>query len=496
MSDKKFFSIRKKLILFLLFLVIAMSAVSYIVYINSFNTTNGFIVLMRNLIVLNNLSNNINLMQQNLEEYINIKTGEALDKYNSCYYNLIKEIENFSLDFTSENEYMAFNNIKGMVVTYAEEADKTIWASRGRDAGKALIHMNECRKIYGFMEEQIKYLVLSCLSRNEIIFYALIKSMSRVQTIIILFILGTAALTMIFAVAFSRDVTRPILELTESAKSVSMGNFDIKTVKSNGKDEISILASAFNMMASNIKRLIDEIKEKAEIESKLRQREVENLEISNLLKETELRALQSQINPHFLFNTLSCIANTALIEGADNTCDLLESVSDLLRYNLRQIDKEVKLQDEVRNLNTYVFIQKARYKNRVNFELSIEDESLLQLPIPCLTLQPIVENAFIHGIEKCEKPGKVFVNIYESNNRVIVEISDTGMGMDEETVKKILSDEEGEESNLKGHTTGIGIKNVIKRLKLFYGVNDIIHIESAINMGTKVILSLPSEISR
>jgi len=422
-----------------------------------------------------------------------MKTGEALDKYSLYYDNLTREIEHFSLDFTSESEYMAFNNIKGMAITYAEEADQAIWAGRGRDAGKALIHMNECRKISRYMKEQIKYLVLSCLSRNEVIFNTLIKNMGHVQTIIILFILITSVLTMIFAVAFSKNVTRPILELTKSAKSVSMGIFDIEEIKPTGNDEISILGSAFNMMASNIKRLIDEIKEKAEIESKLKQREVENLEISNLLKETELKALQSQINPHFLFNTLSCIANTALIEGAEETCDLLESVSDLLRYNLRRIDKEVKLEDEIQNLKTYIFIQKARYKNRVNFELYIEDESLLQLPIPCLTLQPIVENAFIHGIEKREKPGRVTVSIYENDNRVVIEISDTGVGMDEKTVQAILSDEDSEESNLKGHTTGIGIKNVIKRIKLFYGVNDIIRIESAVNVGTNIILSLPFE---
>lgn len=491
MSGGEFFSVRKKMILFLLFLIITMSAVSYIVYVNSSNTTNGFIILMRNLMVLNNLTNNINLMQKNLEEYLDMKTGEALDKYSSSYYNLLKEIKYFSLDFASEDEYMAFNNIRGMVITYEKEADQAIWASRGRDAGKSLVHKNECRKTSGYMEEQIKYLVLSYLSRNELIFNTLVKSMSRVQTIIIFFILGTGVLTIIFAVVFSRDITRPILDLTQLAKSVSIGDFDIGAVRSDGKDEISILASAFNMMASNIKILINEIKEKADIESKLKQREVENLEISNLLKETELKALQSQINPHFLFNTLSCISKTALIEGADNTCDLLESVSDLLRYNLRQIDKEVTLEDELRNLKAYVFIQKARYRNRVKFELNIEDESLLKLPIPCLTLQPIVENAFIHGIENCEKPGVVSVNIYDINNKAVIEISDTGTGMHEGKIEAILSDKNDEVSNPEGHTTGIGIKNMIKRLKLFYGINDIVHIKSAVNKGTKVILSLP-----
>ena len=489
--DAKFFSIRKKLILFLLFLIITMSAVSCIVYVNSSNTTNRFIILMRNLIILNNLTNNINLMQKNLEEYLNMKAGEALDKYNSSYDSLLKGIKPFSLDFTSEDEYAAFNNIRGMVITYGEEAGQAIWASRGRDAGKSFVHMNECRKISGYMKEQIKYLVLSYLSRNELIFNTLVESMDRVQTIIVFFILGTGVLTIIFAVIFSRGITRPILDLTRSAKRVSIGDFDIGAVKSDENDEISILAAAFNMMASNIKRLIDEIKEKADVERKLKQREVENLEISNLLKETELKALQSQINPHFLFNTLSCVAQTALIEGADNTCDLLESVSDLLRYNLRRIDKEVMLEDEVRNLKVYVFIQKARYRNRMNFELNIKDESLLKLAMPCLTLQPIVENAFIHGIENCEKPGEVAVNIYEDNNKVIIEISDTGAGMDEGKIEAILADENNEASNPRGHTTGIGIKNVIKRLRLFYGINDVIHIKSAINEGTRVILSLP-----
>lgn len=496
-TSKNFFGIRQKLILFFLFLIMMMTAVSYIIYINSSNTANRFRALMYNVVVLNNILNNINTTQYNLEEYLTLKTSETLNKLNASYDNLYRDINSYSLSFSSEEEYLAFKNIKGMIISFGEEVDKAIWASRGRDIGKALVHFNEARKISNCMEENIKFLVLRYLSGSENIYFSLIKDSTRAQTIIILFIIGTAAIMVIYAIVFSRDITGPILDLTQAAKKVSKGEFNINEVNVVGNDEISILTSAFNMMIVNIKKFIDEIKEKANIEKKLQLREMENLKMNNLLRETEFKALQSQINPHFLFNTLSCISQTAVIEGADETYNLLESVSDMLRYNLRRIDKEVTLEDEITNLKRYVFIQKARYRNRVNFELNIQDEKLLKIPIPCLTLQPIVENSFIHGVEKCEKPGKISVDIFENEGSVIIEISDTGVGMNREKIDAILSNDPSDDLNVKGQTTGIGIRNVIKRLRMFYNSHDVIDIESEEGKGTKVILTLPySEVNR
>jgi len=286
-------------------------------------------------------------------------------------------------------------------------------------------------------------------------------------------------LLLLFAYWFALSITRPVQKLTQAAKELSRGHFDQK-IEVTSNDEIAFLAKMFERMRVNINNLITEIQQKAQLENELQQNKL-------LLQESRYRSLQSQIHPHFLFNTLDTLSKKAYLEGAAETSDLLASVAGLLRYNLRRMDRSVTLYEEVRVLRQYMDIQSARFADRLRFVEEI-DESCLYVQIPGLTLQPIVENAVIHAVEPMEDGGTIVFRAREDGDRVRVEIADDGPGMPEDKIAQLLR---GSTMETEGHTTGIGIGNVVQRLRLFYGQDDVFDIESKPRSGTKVVLRLP-----
>jgi sensor histidine kinase YesM len=197
--------------------------------------------------------------------------------------------------------------------------------------------------------------------------------------------------------------------------------------------------------------------------------------------------LQSQINPHFLFNTLNTLSKKAYLDGSEETSDLLVSVADLLRYNLKRVGRSVTLYEEVIVIKQYMDIQKARFTERLQFHMEI-DESCLHVQIPGLTLQPIVENAVIHAIEPKEDGGVIWFRIIDGTDKVTIEIEDDGVGMAEHKIQQILMENFVQ---MEGHSTGIGFSNVVKRLRLFFGFEEVIDIESGKGRGTKVVLKIP-----
>jgi len=218
--------------------------------------------------------------------------------------------------------------------------------------------------------------------------------------------------------------------------------------------------------------LLDEIKEK--------------MKLTELLKNMEIKALQSQINPHFLFNTLNTIARMALMENAPFTENLIYSISDLLRYSLKNANNMVTIESEITNLEKYFYIQKTRFNDRFDYEIDIEP-SLLHFKIPVMTLQPLVENSIIHGLKNMKINGKVKIigNRYD-DNCLTIEIFDNGVGIDENKLKTIFSPESSYES-----TTGLGIQNVDSRLKNFFGDEYGIKIGSTKGIGTSAIIKVP-----
>ncbi|UZW12620.1 PocR ligand-binding domain-containing protein [Clostridium pasteurianum] len=205
------------------------------------------------------------------------------------------------------------------------------------------------------------------------------------------------------------------------------------------------------------------------------------------LKDAQLKALQSQINPHFLFNILNSISALALIEGAPKTQEVVCDLSEILRYTLRKTNQVSQLGDEISYVKSYLNLQKIRFDSRLNFNITIE-ENCKNIKVPFMIIQPFVENSIIHGIETKESGGLIEINIYEEGNSTVIAIKDDGIGIDKNKLESI--------NNINGRyiqntaSNGIGINNVLQRIDYFYGDKYYFNINSKKNKGTKVKIVL------
>jgi sensor histidine kinase YesM len=225
-------------------------------------------------------------------------------------------------------------------------------------------------------------------------------------------------------------------------------------------------------------RLVEELKTTSELREDLR--------------EMELRALQSQVNPHFLFNTLATIAAQSTLETAPRTTQLTLALSRLLRYNLRRIRDTVTLREELASVRDYLLIQEARLEGRLRVEVQAPQD-VLETRIPVLSVQPLVENAILHGLEAAGD-GLLRLAARRVRGDVEIEVYDNGQGMDPERLRQVL--EQKELGTGSGHTTGLGLYSVNKRLQYFFGPEYGLSIESRPGRGTRVVIRLPFAPSR
>jgi sensor histidine kinase YesM len=207
------------------------------------------------------------------------------------------------------------------------------------------------------------------------------------------------------------------------------------------------------------------------------------------LKEADLKALQAQINPHFLFNVLNTIGRLALLEGADKTQEMIYAFSDMMRYTLKkEKNNVVTLKEEMEHVQNYLAIQKMRLGNRLDYSVKIDQEAE-DIFCPFMTIQPFVENAIIHAIEPNAKGGKVRI-IAKANKEIVeLKILDDGVGIPKDRIDKILDgsyESGGQEKN-----TGIGINNANKRLMYYYGVDYGVDIQSVPEEGTEITINIP-----
>ncbi|MBB6635838.1 sensor histidine kinase [Cohnella thailandensis] len=378
----------------------------------------------------------------------------------------------------AENDF-ALASYMNLIDSLVETTDRSILFLSEKETEESTSAFSEATRISKYISEMTLTLLDTELKTYDRFYRGIIEQSTELKKFGIWMLLSITFLLLFFTYWFSKSITRPVLKLTQAAKELSRGRFDLQ-VEVTSNDEISFLAKMFERMRVNINNLIQEIQQKAQLENELQQNKL-------MLQESQLRSLQSQINPHFLFNTLDTLSKKAYLEGSEETSDLLANVAGLLRYNLKRLDRSVTLYDEVKVLRQYMEIQKARFTDRLHFHADI-NEWCLYVELPGMTLQPIVENAVIHAVEPLEDGGTIEFTIADYGERVRIEISDNGPGMPESKIKEIL-EERAEQT--EGHSTGIGFSNVVRRLRIFYGREDIIEIESGPGLGTKVILLIP-----
>ena len=220
----------------------------------------------------------------------------------------------------------------------------------------------------------------------------------------------------------------------------------------------------------------------------MQQRQVQ-LETERLLSQAEFKALQSQINPHFLFNTLGAISQLAIVDGSERTADAIFSLSALFRRSLNSRDASPQLRDELAGIDEYLNIKRLLYRDRIRYVRDV-DPACLSLRVPLFTLQPIVENALLHGLEPKPEGGTLTLSIRQERGFVVIRVQDDGCGCDAETAERIR---QGKTNAGRSDLTGIGMRNVIGRLTSHFGPQFHWSFESMPGQGTCVTLCLPMQ---
>ncbi|MCD8097468.1 MAG: histidine kinase [Lachnospiraceae bacterium] len=210
-------------------------------------------------------------------------------------------------------------------------------------------------------------------------------------------------------------------------------------------------------------------------------------------KQAQYLALQNQINPHFLYNTLDCIRSEAVIQGIDVIADMTESLSTYFRYTISDLDKLARVSAELENVRNYYTIRHYRFGDRLSLKIDMGEDTVIipRLYMPKLTLQPIVENAIFHGIERKVGPGEVIIQLTLTQRRLIIKVSDNGVGMSEEALVALNDKLTQNADTVEREKGGIAIANVNKRIKLLFGEEYGIYIRSAPDAGIDVYVTLP-----
>ncbi|MEK5036972.1 sensor histidine kinase [Sporosarcina sp. FSL K6-3457] len=414
----------------------------------------------------------------NLNNYLVSPTDQHKQQIKKSI-DVIQEVQQDVAELRNAENTFSVTNYIHLIDSLIETTNRFIVFSEEQEMEGSTKEFNEANRISMYISEMTLTILDRELKSSNRFYRDIIEQSEELEKLGIWLLLLMTVVLLLATYWFSLSITRPVHQLTKAANELSQGRFNqLIEVKSN--DEIAFLAKTFDKMRININDLIVEIQQKAQLEHELQQSKL-------LLKESQFKSLQSQINPHFLFNTLNTLSKKAYLDGAEETSDLIVSVAGLLRYNLKRIDRSVTLFEEVVVLKQYMDIQKARFRDRLQFKLDI-DESCLQVKIPGLTLQPIIENAVIHAIEPEENGGIIWFRIKRDDSSVIIEIEDSGKGMTLEKVEQLLK---GNVVPTEGHSTGIGFQNVVKRLHLFYGAENLVTIDSREGRGTRVVIQIP-----
>ncbi len=329
-----------------------------------------------------------------------------------------------------------------------------------------------------YMEYQNNYIFYSEDTTNHnIICYMLPVSnwYSQIQTIRVVTLVFCATLLFgmfpLFVVA-TTIISKPLNRLYHSMIKFKEGDFN-QRVEVTSYDEIGEVSECFNQMVEDIKQLIDK-----------------NYVMVLRERQSELDALQAQINPHFLYNTLDSLYWQAVSANSNELAEDIFSLSQLFRLVLSQGQSEIPIAKERDLIFHYLQIQKMRFKRKLNFSINLE-EAILGFTIPKLIIQPFVENAIVHGLERTGEAGSIEIEGYLAEGNIILEIKDNGVGMTQEQVKEIFEKEEG-----KGYSSQrIGryaIKNIIERLNLKYHHDFKLQIQSTVGVGTSVTIVLPA----
>lgn len=357
---------------------------------------------------------------------------------------------------------VSIGSLEGKDVEYYNEISAKIQTTSSGDVAKLL---TTSKRVF-FQVPQKKYnmdayslMPRSLLVQNQ-------KALTKNLIFIALIMIIAAA---ILTILVSRGLTKPLDKLMQTIERIKGGETHLR-VDVHNKDEVGILGQSFNEMLDQMEVLISQ-----EYETKL------------LLNRAEYKALQAQINPHFLYNTLDTMSSIAQIQNCPEVSGLSQSLSNIFRYSLDMKNPFSTVAKEIVHLKNYIYVMNVRMRDNVKYTFDI-DETVLQDTVPRISIQPLVENALNHGLRNTRGEKEIVVCAQVREGNLWISVQDNGVGMDAAKVNEIL---EKNDINLVEKGSSIGLNNINARMKMLYGREYGIHVESEVGKGTRIYLKIP-----
>ena len=477
----------RKVLLAVVSIMLLMLVINIILYSQINKTIRRMDTVYSSNVDLTELSDSLSDVQEALYAYLSVKTSDSLENYYKSEQTYRNLLENLGNQISSNPTMLLERNIRKMSESYLALAEEAVSAKRGRNVEKYKELYDSSQNLYSYINTYIDELNSQQFRNNSASYQTLREALEylEISSLVLMTVMMGIGILVLFGI--TKGMIEPLTNLAETANLVGQGNFNVKMPPTDSLDEVGIVTRAFNTMVESLEEYIIRTTRSMEKEQQMMERE---LLMKNHLKEAQLKYLQSQINPHFLFNSLNAGAQLAMLEDAEKTCIFVEKMADFFRYNVKKGLEDASLEEELAAVENYIYILNVRFAGEIHFTRQA-DERIMDCRVPSMILQPIVENAVNHGIRNIDWEGCIHLEIMEEEGRIFIRIRDNGKGMSQERIQEVLSGQAGDGEE-QSDSTGVGMNNVISRLELYYNQKNLVEIRSrGENKGTEVILKLP-----
>lgn len=417
-------------------------------------------------------------------DYASVRNDETQLTYNRSYQETTTSIQNLRYNFEEMGleRFWRTRMIRLSYDAYREQCAKVLAMSYEDEE-----YIKELYFAYTIGNNIIsctKRLIEVTLSESTAIYNSKIVFLETFP--VICFIAGSVIILFAFVInsIMVKNIVEPIQSLADEAKEISKNNYNTPDVIVSNQDEIGDLVAMFNKMKHTSYEAITSLQEKNKMAMRLHEEEIQRIEAEKNMRTMQMLLLKSQINPHFLFNTLNTISCMAKLEAATTTEDIIQRLSNIFRYSLQTPNEKVTLGRELAIIEDYIYIQRKRYGSRIRFivQSSIQNEDVM---VPTFTLQPLVENSLIHGLSSKENGGFILIKAKEKEERIYITVTDNGVGIPQSEVEAMNRGS----NSYHGDSFGIGIGNLRARVNL-YEENGSFTIYSKQGVGTSIQLVL------
>ncbi len=359
-----------------------------------------------------------------------------------------------------EERYAITWNILNTYEEYESQKEKTLSL---RDSNpKYIEELYRTYRIQDYLKVYTSRLTKEVLNKGNDYYEERVNLLKQMPYILIIISVLSLGILFLLLRAMMGSLVKVVYKLIEVTAGIERNDFSVPDVVWNGEDEIGKLTTAFNNMKRAMESYVSTLKEKRVIEEKLHQKELERANLEQQFSFSQLQLLKSQINPHFLFNTFNMITRMAQMEEAPVTEEMLIAMSNLLRYSLRTTEPFAPLNQELKIVEDYMYIQEKRFGERIQWKIDCGIQAE-EVEVPVFLLQPLVENAVLHGISPKVNGGSIEIIVEQLEEVIKIKVKDDGIGMSAGKLEQIQN-----AINYRGSGLGIGLGNIYRRIAAYY----------------------------